>query len=76
MPVVLRASGFRVLIYVDDHDPAHVHVIGDGEAKISLLPEVRVAWVRGMNRATVQKAIRLVSEQRVLLLERWNEHHA
>jgi len=75
MPVVLRAVGLKVLIYVDDHDPAHVHVLGDGEAKISLLPDVSLEWVRGMNRATTQKAVRLVSENRLLLLERWNEYH-
>ncbi len=32
MVTVYRASGIRVVIYVDDHEPAHVHVIGNGEA--------------------------------------------
>jgi hypothetical protein len=31
---VLRAEGLRVVIFVNDHQPAHVHVFGDGEAKI------------------------------------------
>jgi hypothetical protein len=26
----------RFAIYTDDHEPAHVHVIGDGNAKINL----------------------------------------
>ena len=34
---VLRANGLRVVIFVNDHLPAHVHVFGDGEAKINLL---------------------------------------
>ncbi len=34
MVTVLRAHGLRVVIYANDHRPAHVHVFGDGEAKI------------------------------------------
>jgi hypothetical protein len=37
MVTVLRADGLRVIIYVNDHPPAHVHVFGDGEAKINLI---------------------------------------
>jgi hypothetical protein len=33
MPTVLRLVGLRVVVYPNDHRPAHVHVIGpDGEA--------------------------------------------
>ena len=33
MPTVLGLDGLRVVIYPDDHRPAHVHVIGaEGEA--------------------------------------------
>ncbi|HWF02573.1 MAG TPA: DUF4160 domain-containing protein [Candidatus Angelobacter sp.] len=30
MPTVLRFDGLRVVIYPNDHRPAHVHVIGRG----------------------------------------------
>jgi hypothetical protein len=30
MPTVLKFEGLRVLIYPNDHRPAHVHVIGRG----------------------------------------------
>jgi hypothetical protein len=30
MPTVLRAGGFRIVVYPNDHRPAHVHVIGMG----------------------------------------------
>ena len=30
MPTILRVAGLRVVIYVNDHRPAHLHVIGDG----------------------------------------------
>lgn len=30
MPTILRFAGLRVVIYINDHRPAHVHVIGNG----------------------------------------------
>ncbi|MDN5865700.1 MAG: DUF4160 domain-containing protein [Gammaproteobacteria bacterium] len=37
MPTVLRMDGLKVVIYPNDHRPAHVHVIGAGnEAVFSL----------------------------------------
>jgi hypothetical protein len=30
MPTVLRIGGLRVVIYPNDHPPAHVHVLGPG----------------------------------------------
>ncbi|PWG01323.1 DUF4160 domain-containing protein [Sphingosinicella humi] len=36
MVTVHREAGLRFIIFVDDHEPAHVHVIGDGTAKINL----------------------------------------
>ncbi len=30
MPSVLRFGGPRVVVYPNDHDPAHVHVMGGG----------------------------------------------
>lgn len=30
MPTVFRFAGLRVVIYYNDHRPAHVHVIGRG----------------------------------------------
>jgi len=78
MVTVLRADGLRVVIFVDDHQPAHVHVFGDGHAKINLLgadgtPEL--VWVDGMTRGEVRRAVRIVIEQQALLLARWETIH-
>jgi len=35
MPTVLRFEGLRVVIYPNDHRPAHVHVIGRGAKRCS-----------------------------------------
>jgi len=34
MPTVLRSGGLRVVIYPNDHRPAHVHVIGHGHEAV------------------------------------------
>lgn len=78
MVTVFRAGGLRVMIFVDDHEPAHVHVFGDGQAKINLLgpagaPEL--AWSVGMPRSEARRALKLVTEQQAALLTRWRQIH-
>jgi hypothetical protein len=78
MVTVFRAYGLRVIIFVDDHLPAHVHVFGDGQAKVNLAgaggtPEL--VWAEGMTRAEVRKAMRVVVEQQAMLLARWRDIH-
>jgi hypothetical protein len=75
MVTVHRASGLRIVIYVDDHEPAHVHVIGDGDGEIKIQlsgPDdaPRLVWNKGMKRAEVRRALAIVKEQRDELLAR------
>jgi len=76
MPTVLRIGAFRFHFYSDERlEPPHIHVrTPDGECKF-WLNGVRLARNRGV-RATDLRAIeRLVFQHRVLLLEKYNEHH-
>ena len=78
MVTVLRAYGLRVVIFSNDHLPAHVHVFGDGQAKINLLgaegaPEL--IWADAMSRGEVRRTMRIVTEQQAFLLARWKEIH-
>jgi hypothetical protein len=68
----------RVVIYVNDHLPAHVHVFGDGEAKINLIgiqgvPEL--VWADNMTRSQVRRSMRVVAKQLVFLLQRREDIH-
>jgi hypothetical protein len=75
---VIRAHGLRVVIFVDDHKPAHVHVFGDGEAKINLTGAngaLELVWADGMTRTEIRRAMRMVAEQNQLLLMRWKDIH-
>jgi hypothetical protein len=78
MVTVHRAHGFKIVIFVDDHEPAHVHVFGDGHAKINLLgvdgmPEI--VTIEGMKRGDVRRAMRIVVEELDYLLARWRDIH-
>lgn len=78
MVTVHREGGFRFIVFTDDHEPAHVHVFGDGAAKINLLgkgsaPEL--VYADGMKTADIRKAMRIVAEQQDHMLERWREIH-
>ena len=78
MVTVLRAYGLRVVIFVNDHQPAHVHVFGDGEAKINLLGgdgAPALVWADGMNRGEVRRTMNVVAEQQAFLLGRWEDIH-
>ncbi len=78
MVTVLRADGLRVVIYANDHVPAHVHVFGDGEAKINLIgphgaPDL--VWASNMTRSEVRRVMRLITARSALLLQSWKDIH-
>lgn len=78
MVTVFRAYGLHIVIFVDDHLPAHVHVFGDGQAKIDLLGpggEPALVWSESMTKTEVRRAMRTVTEQQALLLQRWETIH-
>lgn len=78
MVTVYRAQGLRFVIFLNDHEPAHVHVFGDGEAKINLLGgdgAPTLIWADDMKRADVRRAMKIVSEKRDELLKKWKEVH-
>jgi hypothetical protein len=78
MITVLRAYGLRIAIYTDDHPPPHVHVLGDGEAKIRLVGpggQPVVMQVVGMKKADVAKALKVVADEQAELLKVWRTVH-
>jgi hypothetical protein len=75
---VIRAYGLRFAILTDDHEPAHVHVYGDGEAKIAIqganaLPQL--VWSVGFKASDRRRAMDVVLEQQDMLLAKWDEIH-
>lgn len=75
MPTVLRKEGFELMIYTDDHEPAHVHVFkGGGKAKINIWP-VEPVRVKDMKPRVVRQAVKIVEAHQDYLLEQWEDIH-
>ncbi|MDX1995709.1 MAG: DUF4160 domain-containing protein [bacterium] len=75
MPTVLKSGEFKVLIFVNDHPPAHVHVRkGAMLAKISLEADVKlIRYDKDLGMGDLRKMMTIVQEHRDFLLEKWNE---
>lgn len=79
MVTAYKGCGFRIVIFLNDHLPAHVHVFaGRGESKINLLgpdgdPELVYSY--RATKAEVRRAMELVVSQRDALLQRWENIH-
>jgi hypothetical protein len=90
MPTIIRQDGFRIVIYPNDHLPAHAHIIkADGEVRIDL-GSVTIDLSSGEESLTlpsfidvtgkisdrdVKKALSLVKEHQKKLLDKWSEIH-
>jgi len=78
MVTIHREAGFRFVIFADDHEPAHVHVIGDGAAKINLVgPGGKPELVSndGLKAGDLRKAMRIVTGEKAKMLKAWSEQH-
>jgi hypothetical protein len=78
MVVVHRAHGFRFVIYTFDHEPAHVHITGAGQAKINLFgsdnaPEV--VYYVGIKRADMRRLMIEVVRHRAHFVAEWERIH-
>lgn len=78
MPNILRQDGFRVVIYLDDHLPSHVHVFkAEEEVKIDLGSDAETPTIielRGKPRTGI-KALEIVIQHQTELLQAWENIH-
>lgn len=79
MAVVLRFEGYRVVIYPNDHRPAHVHVKGAGVEAVFVLncpggpPELRESF--GFRSVEIGRIIVSLAEHLSRLCEEWRRRH-
>ncbi|MCD2173282.1 DUF4160 domain-containing protein [Rhizobium sp. C4] len=74
MVTVLREYGMRFVIYTADHEPPHVHVYGDGEARIDIAG-LKVLTQGGMADRDVRRAVDVIEANRELFLNVWRKYH-
>ena len=79
MPTVLRFAGLRVVIYPNDHRPAHVHVIGRGwEAVFNLNCPAGPVEVRenyGFSRLEIGSIEEVLTDHLTALCSAWEKIH-
>jgi hypothetical protein len=78
MVVIHRDHGFRIVNYTADHDPAHVHVTGPGQAKVNLLgPDGRpeLVSVIGIKSAEMRRLMDEITARRNAFLQEWERIH-
>jgi uncharacterized protein DUF4160 len=79
MPTVLSIFGLRVVVYPNDHRPAHVHVIGNGcEAVFNLRCPKGPAELRenyGFSAKELAKIARELDSRLASLCDRWRDIH-
>lgn len=79
MPTVARFGGLRVVIYPNDHRPAHVHVLGAGKEAIIVLncPEgpPTIRGYDGFSGAELQRILSELASLVAPLCEEWRNIH-
>lgn len=79
MPTIFTIGKLRIVIYPNDHDPPHVHVIApDGNAKVRIGTAHRkpsVVFNDGVSLASLPKALIAIDERRDELQKAWRKHH-
>lgn len=79
MPTIVSFNSVRVVVYPNDHRPAHVHLIGiDAEAVLNLNcpdgpPELRENY--GFSSRNLSELMSRVTEVLKNLCEKWREIH-
>lgn len=79
MPTILRFGGLRVAVYLNDHRPAHVHVIGKGcEAVFNLncaAGPVRLRENFGFSRSQITLIEKILATHLAALCRAWETIH-
>ena len=79
MPTVLWIGGLAVRIYLNDHRPMHVHVIGNDHEAVFLLNsqvgEVSLRENYGFSRGTLRKIEKALIENLKMLCGAWVRIH-
>ena len=79
MPTLLRLGGLRVVVFLNDHKPAHVHVIGRGHEAVFELNgrngTVKLRENYGFTRREIAAIERALISNLAELLAEWERIH-
>jgi len=68
---------YAVVIYTNDHPPAHIHFKqGERIAVAELIPNIRIRSNKGFNNTQLGEIIELATYFREFMLDKWDEFHS
>lgn len=79
MPTLFQVGSHRVMVYLNDHTPAHVHAIGaGGHAKFELgatPDDVVLVEVDEISTSSVKRIAAAIIDRHEECLKNWEKHH-
>jgi hypothetical protein len=75
MPIIFRIGPFRIVIFVNDHEPPHVHCIGKGERAVIEIKSGLIRSNKGVHDKDLKKLTGFIKEQSDVLLTEWRYFH-
>ena len=75
MPTIFRYRGYAIVVYPNDHPPAHVHVEGPDRRVVINLDDLSTRDRFGIPRPEMRRLIANVWMERDRLLERCRQIH-
>jgi hypothetical protein len=79
VPTIFRLGNLRFVIFLNDHDPPHIHVFAPGgEAKIMFVGDhgrPSLFWARGLDRQTLRRAMLETMKRKTMFLIAWQRLH-
>lgn len=70
-PTILRQGGYQVVIFPNDHPPAHVHVRRSGNTARVRLEPVEILHNQGFNIRELGQIVGIVKQHQAMLLLAW-----
>ena len=75
MPKVVEEAGYQIVVYSNDHAPAHLHAIKDGKsAKFTLTP-VDLIENSGFSEKMIREAIEIIRRYNGHCWKVWKDTH-
>jgi hypothetical protein len=78
MPTLFQWGEFRVILFVHDHPPPHVHVVDDAYAKVAIgrvAGDVRLTDVRNIAPRIIRAIVKEISVRRSTICDAWSSIH-
>ncbi|MDI9603972.1 MAG: DUF4160 domain-containing protein [Bacteroidota bacterium] len=75
MPTIFEIFGLRFFFFSGDHAPIHVHVVkGDDDAKIAIIPEIKLVYNNGLKVGDPRKALQLAEIYKLEIIDAWSKY--